>query len=225
MHVPAIYRGDEANAAEIVRGRPLAVLLTNGDPVPHATHVPVVAPPGADPRTLAGATFWGHLNRTNPHWAALAAGTRARLVFTGPHSYVTPAVYPAGPAAPTWNYVSVHLTGTLTPLPSGRETLAVVTRTAEVFEQKFGAGWPSSPSHGYFEQLLPGVGAFRFAVYSFDAMFKLSQEKPPAVRHDIAHWLAGTPTGNARDLADLMLAMVGPDAGDVVAMAGPNGAS
>ncbi|WP_372343069.1 FMN-binding negative transcriptional regulator [Streptomyces sp. KL116D] len=60
---------------------------------------------------LPGTTLLGHLNRANPHWAALETGSVLLLTFTGPHSYVSPTVYEKSPAAPTWNFTSVHVRG------------------------------------------------------------------------------------------------------------------
>ncbi|HEY7592169.1 MAG TPA: FMN-binding negative transcriptional regulator [Actinophytocola sp.] len=206
MHVPTIYQADEAWAYELVQRHPLALLISNGHSLPYATHVPVVLPPG--PVTgLTGETLWGHMNRANAHWAELARGGAAKLVFTGPHSYITPMSYHTTPAAPTWNFVAVHLTGTVSPLPEGDDTFTVVARTADVFEQTFGDNWDPEPSHGYFRSIVRGVGAFHFEVETVDAMFKLSQEKTRDARRRVARRLAVAASGCARDLSALMHAM------------------
>lgn len=206
MYVPSIYRSpDDEWPREVVRRHPLALLVSNGPVVPVATHVPIVAMPEA-PTTgpLAGTVLYGHMNRTNPHWAALTPGTPGRLVFTGPQSYITPAVYRTTPAAPTWNFVAVHLLGTVEGLSGIDATLEVVTRTAEVFERCFGEGWDHTPSLGYFRDIGPGVGAFRFRIELVESMFKLSQEKDDHIRERVIDWLTTSSAGCARDLASLM---------------------
>ena len=54
----------------------------------------------------------GHLARANPQGTDLdAAGDangEALAIFAGPHAYVSPSWYEAGPAVPTWNYAAVH---------------------------------------------------------------------------------------------------------------------
>jgi transcriptional regulator len=206
VYVPSGYRPVGDDWPRWVIGHfPLALLLTNGDQVPHATHLPIVPDPGAPADgPLVGTTLLGHLNRANPHWPALAGGGAARLVFTGPHSYITPTIYRVEPAAPTWNYVSVHLAGELEPITEIAETLAVVRRTVTVFEGKMGDGWSYRSSLCYFDELAPGVGAFRFHVNSVDAMFKLSQEKDPATRERVIARLRTANSGTARDLAGVM---------------------
>ncbi|MEU0214017.1 FMN-binding negative transcriptional regulator [Streptomyces sp. NPDC006265] len=188
MYVPPIYRSPEPSRLRcVVRDHPLAVMVTNGPGVPYATHLPIVSPPGsADAGELVGTTLLGHMNRANPHWSALGDGVCSRLLFSGPNGYITPSLYRTTPAAPTWDFVAVHLEGTLRLLEGRDETLRVVRRTVEVFEQDFGDGWDMEPSLDYFRQIGVGVGAFEFRVTAAEGMFKLSQEKDVAVRARIA---------------------------------------
>jgi transcriptional regulator len=172
---------------ELIRGNPLALLVGSGNPVdgPFATHLPVIPDPAAAgpwAADLSGAVLLGHMNRANPHWGALKEGDTALLTFTGPHGYVSPTVYGVTPAAPTWNFTSVHARGTIERLDSEEETLEVVKSTVQAFEGRFGAGWDMAESIGYFRQILPAVGAFRFTVTGAEGMFKLSQEQAPEIR-------------------------------------------
>jgi amino acid adenylation domain-containing protein len=191
VFVPPIYRVTEPGQLhDLIRHHPMAMLGRNGPTTPHTTLLPIIHPPdagdGQESEAFAGFSVLGHLNRANPHWRALAGPTRARLVFTGPSSYVTPALYDTAVAAPTWNFLTAELTGDLVPLPEGEETLEVVRRTAELFEQRFGKGWQAGGSVDYFRSIVGGVGAFRFDVTCGQAMFKMSQEKDPAVRDRVA---------------------------------------
>ena len=209
MYVPPIYRMPEQDHARVIVERyPLATLLSNGDPAPLATHLPVIrdpaAPGGPDGPLAPGSILLGHMNRANPHWAALADGTAATLIFAGPHSYITPTLYQTHPAAPTWDFVSVHVHGRITLLGSGEETLRVVRATVDAFEPHFGEGWDRESSAGYFAALEAAVGAWRFEITRLDSMFKLSQEKDVEIRRRIITHLRGGDSGVGRDLASLM---------------------
>lgn len=214
MFVPSQYRQPDASwMPDLIRGNPLA-LLTSGGPAgdsPYATHLPVIPDPRMPdgwatqaPADLSGITLLGHLNRANPHWKALAGPTAALLLFTGPHGYVSPTVYAVTPAAPTWNFTAVHVHGTLTPLPAGEETLAVVKATVRAFEKDFGADWDMDSSLGYFRKILPGVGAFRFTVKRAEGMFKLSQEQKPEIRERVRCAFAEMSAGRHRETAEVM---------------------
>lgn len=212
MFVPRQYNvDDDAWPVEIMRTNPLALLVTGADPVPWATHLPVIVPSGPEipaaaraGGSLAGCTLLGHMNRANPHWQALTPGARSLLIFGGPHGYVSPTVYATTPAAPTWNFTAVHVHGTVHPISDFEETLAVVRATVAMFEGAFGADWDATGSVDYFRQILPGVGAFAYRIDRVDAMFKLSQEQEPEIRRRVARSFAESPTGTHRELADLM---------------------
>nr|WP_226962568.1 FMN-binding negative transcriptional regulator [Streptomyces sp. C8S0] len=189
----------------IIRHHPMAMLVSNGPTTPFTTLLPIVHLPDA-----ARGLHRLAPRPPQPSQPALAGPGRrhpASLVFSGPSGYVTPALYDTPVAAPTWNSVTAELTGDLVPLPEGEETLEVVRRTAELFEQRFGQGWDARGSVDYFRSIVSGVGAFRFDVTSAQAMFKLSQEKSPAVRDRVAKSMLDDGDGTRRALGAHMCRM------------------
>ncbi|OIK28203.1 FMN-binding negative transcriptional regulator [Streptomyces malaysiense] len=210
MFVPPQYREPDGSwMVDLMRRNPLALCVTNGDAAdgPYATHLPVIRDPGMTgewAEDLSGGTLLGHMNLQNPHWAALRDGQSVLLVFTGPHAYVSPTVYEKSPAAPTWDFTAVHVHGTVEKLTSAQDTLDVVKSTVRAFESDLGTGWDMTESEAYFDQLLPGVGAFRVEVTGAEGMFKLSQEQQPHVRDRVHDAFAERPCGRHRETAELM---------------------
>ncbi|MFC9756325.1 FMN-binding negative transcriptional regulator [Streptomyces sp. NPDC056921] len=210
MFVPPSYREPDGSwMVDLMRKNPLALCVTNGaaQDGPFATHLPVIRDPRMDGNwtdDLSGGLLLGHMNLQNPHWAALRAGEPVLLVFTGPNAYVSPTVYKKSPAAPTWDFTSVHVHGTVEKIESPEDTLEVVKSTVRAFEDDLGTGWDMKESEGYFRQLLPGVGAFRIAVTAAEGMFKLSQEQEPHVRDLVRESFAERPCGRHRETAQLM---------------------
>ncbi|MFF4911048.1 FMN-binding negative transcriptional regulator [Streptomyces sp. NPDC001260] len=210
MFVPSFYREPESSwMVDLIRGNPLALAVANGsaESGPFATHLPVIFDPEtAADRTgeLTGATLLGHMNRANPHWAALETGSVLLLTFTGPHSYVSPTVYQVTPAAPTWNFTAVHVRGVVEKIESMEETLEVVEATVRAFEGAFGDGWDMTESLEYFRKIAPGVGAFRFTVTGAEGMFKLSQEQPGEVRERVRESFGHSACAYKRETAELM---------------------
>jgi transcriptional regulator len=208
MLIPKMYLARRASdVIETVRRNPLALLASNGAATPFATHAPVVIDrlqPGEDEaQTLVGASLLGHMNRQNEHWKAMRDGADVLVVFQGPHGYISPVAYEQRPAAPTWNFITVHLRGRLEPLPAGEATFEVVCATVRALEKVAGTAWDMTGSLDYFRRIQPGVGAFRIHVESAEAMFKLSQEHKPEVRRSIREHLAGG-CGLSRELAEAM---------------------
>ncbi|MEU5958572.1 FMN-binding negative transcriptional regulator [Streptomyces sp. NPDC047525] len=208
MFVPSFYRPpDNTWMTEIVVNNPLALLSSNGPlgEVPFATHLAAIPEAFAtESADLSGSVLLCHLNRMNPHWAALEDGNAALLTFNGPHGYVTPTVYAYTPAAPTWNFTSIHMRGTIEKIDSGEETLDVLMATVRAYEARFGSDWDMTESIGYFRQILPGVGAFRLHVTGAEGMFKLSQEQSSEVRDRVQCSFSSRPSTQHRALADLM---------------------
>ncbi|MFJ8166166.1 FMN-binding negative transcriptional regulator [Streptomyces sp. NPDC096136] len=210
VFVPSFYREPDSSwMVDLVRGNPMALAVANGSPEdgPFATHLPVIFDPvtsGEWTGELPGATLLGHMNRANPHWAALETGGVLLLTFTGPHSYVSPTVYAKSPAAPTWNFTSVHVRGVVEKIDSIEETLEVVKSTVRAFEGAFGDGWDMNGSLDYFRKIVPDVGAFRLTVTGAEGMFKLSQEQPDEVRERVRESFGQSACTYRRETAGLM---------------------
>ncbi|WP_406463230.1 FMN-binding negative transcriptional regulator [Streptomyces sp. NBC_01622] len=210
MFVPNHYREPDVSwMVDLMRGNPLALMASNGTPGegPIATHLPVITDPrweGLPAADLSGMPLLGHMNRANPHWAALDTGSMVLLTFTGPHAYVSPTVYGITPAAPTWNFTSVHVHGEVEKVESTEETLGVVQATVRAFEKEFGDSWDMSESIDYFRKIVPGVGAFRVRVTKAEGMFKLSQEQRPEVRERVVQSFAERGCTRHAQTADLM---------------------
>ncbi|MFF4729946.1 FMN-binding negative transcriptional regulator [Streptomyces mirabilis] len=208
MFVPSAYRPPDATwMIEVINDNPLALLTSNGpsEGVPFATHLASIPESIlAESADLSGSVLLGHLNRANPHWTALKDGGAVLLTFTGPHGYVTPTTYEYTPAAPTWNFTSVHVRGTIRKIDSLEETLDVVTATVRAFEGRFGSHWDMTESMEYFRRIAPGVGAFRVEVTGAEGMFKLSQEQSDLVRTRVERSFRAHSDTRCQAVADLM---------------------
>jgi transcriptional regulator len=206
MYVPPMYRpNDPAVAVDLIRDNPLATLVSPGPERPFATHLPAIfADPLPGHGDLIGARMLGHMNRQNPHWAALAPQASVVLIFQGPHGYVSPAIYGLPEAAPTWDFTAVHVHGLLRPIDGPEQTLRVIEATVRALEGRLGRGWDMKPSLAYFGRLLPGVGAFQVEVTDVDSMFKLSQEQPSEVRGRVSSAFAASGARPHRRLSTLI---------------------
>ncbi|GIJ44243.1 hypothetical protein Val02_11290 [Virgisporangium aliadipatigenens] len=207
-----MYRPDDPHwSFRIVQDNPLAILSTNGTDAPVLTHLPMVPDPIDFPRPddpqnrlARDRRLIGHLNRANPHCAALTDGIEAVAVFHGPHGYVSPTLYDSEIAAPTWNFTAVHVRGRIEMLHGTGTTLDVVRTTVTALESRFGDGWDECGSLDYFRRILAGVQAFRLHVVAVDSMAKLSQEKTAEVRLKVAAALERSERGSRRELAAMM---------------------
>jgi transcriptional regulator len=207
---------DPSWVTEHLRRYPLAILVTSQpDGYPIATHVPTILGSadgdGSPDGSLRGLSILGHMNRQNPHWDGIQSGGPVLLIYHGANGYVSPTVYQTSPAAPTWDFTSVHVRGRLAVLPE-EETLGVIKRTVRTFEASHGTGWEMTGSLGYFDRLLPGVGAFRVTAEKADAMFKLSQEQRADTRELVAKSFEADGWSDRKELARLIRKAIKPPA-------------
>jgi len=149
--------------------------------------------------------------RANPQWqdfAALAeAGQEALVMFQGPHSYISPTWYGNGPPnVPTWNYVAVHLRGTLRALPP--ESLRdLLDRQAAAYESRLAPkpAWTTAKMDPEaLVRLMRMILPFRLDIETVDGTWKLSQNKPDAARLGAASEIASGFGNELEALAALM---------------------
>ena len=109
MYVPGFSAVDEDGARDIVSTARSGWLVTGtGDGPPTATLMPIM---------WRGDRLVAHMAKANPHWRAISDGMPALVIVTGPEAYISPSWYASkaehGRVVPTWNYLAVHLTGTV----------------------------------------------------------------------------------------------------------------
>ncbi len=208
MYVPPLFAmGEEAEVMAFCSAHPFALLVTHGRQGLFATHLPVILKREA----TAGAAFFGHIARANPHWQNTDSGAEALLVFSGPQAYVTPSWYATkketAKVVPTWNYASVHVRGHVFWPHDGdflRENLADLTDRHEAGREHPWA-MADAPDDFLAMQMRAIVG-MRFAVSSFDAKMKMSQNRPAADVDGVIAGLAASEEAGDAAVADLVAA-------------------
>jgi transcriptional regulator len=202
MHPNPAFRQTlaERNIA-FARERAFGILTVNGPGGPLAAHIPFLISADATTADL-------HLARSNPI-ARAGLPAPALIAISGPDSYISPDWYGAPDQVPTWNYVAVHLRGTLSPLPE--ETLRA---HADALSARFEADllpktpWRSTKmTDGVMERMMRMILPFRLTITRIDGTWKLNQNKTAEMRHAAADALAATGGDPAAlTLADLMRA-------------------
>lgn len=202
MHPNPAFRQDprDKNLA-FARARGFGVLSVNGTEGPLAAHIPFHLNADASYADL-------HLARSNPI-ARAGLPAPALLAVSGPDAYISPDWY--GPhdqvpdQVPTWNYVAVHLRGTLEPLPEDTLRPHVDALSAEHESRITGKRpWTSAKmTEGAMPRMMRMILPFRFHVTSVEGTWKLNQNKPAEVRARAAEALSKG-NASAQEIAALM---------------------
>ena len=143
-----------------------------------ATHLPLVVKDEGEHGLIEG-----HFAKANPHWQSLA-GRETLVVFHGPHSYVSPALYTQELSVPTWNYIAVHAYGTLSLVEDDPGKLALLTDLIAANEPGYLDRWHALPE-GFRRTMLAGIMGFRIPIARIEGKFKLSQNRNPEERKNV----------------------------------------
>ena len=197
MYSPTFNRiSDRAILKEAMRAYSFAILF-GPQTAPEAaaplaaTHLPLVVRDEGPHGLLEG-----HFARANRHWQALA-GRETLVVFSGPHSYVSPTLYVDPLSVPTWNYIAIHAYGILELVEDelGKDTL--LAGLIHAHEPAFAEKWHAMPKE-FRRSMLAGIVGFRIPIQRIEGKFKLSQNRDAAERRNVqAAHAAGSPDQQA----------------------------
>ncbi|GAA3904055.1 FMN-binding negative transcriptional regulator [Microbacterium invictum] len=171
---PSFAMTDVAELRRVIDAHPWMTLVSNTPDGLVASHYAVLLDEDRDDLTIVG-----HVGR--PDDAILGLGEHELLVVVqGPHGYVSPGWYGDVQAVPTWNFVSVHLSG-VPELLSTEENLKVLDRLVARFESALPQPrlmWEPPNDEKFVRGLERGTVGFRLTPTKVVAKRKLSQNKP-----------------------------------------------
>ena len=177
MHPNPAFRKTETQInLSFARVRSFGTLAVNHDDGPLLSHIPFVLSPGGDVIEL-------HLVRSNPIARLAEAPLTAVIAVQGPHSYISPDWYGVPDQVPTWNYVAVHLRGTLERLEDAALP-GMLDRLSAQFESRL----PKPPwtadkmTPAVLNRMLRSIVPCRLSIADVQGTWKAGQNKDEAAR-------------------------------------------
>jgi len=165
---------DPVELRRIIELNPWATLVSHADDGLVASPYVVLLDDERDDLTVVG-----HVGR--PDDLIHGLGTRELLIaFQGPHGYISPSWYGDVQGVPTWNHVSVHLSG-VPEILSDAENLRILERMVDVFENRMPdprGMWRVPNDEAFVRRLAAGTVGFRLTPTRVVAKRKLSQNRP-----------------------------------------------
>jgi transcriptional regulator len=195
MYLPDFFdEKDPAIIFDFIKNNSFATLISVHHGQPFVSHIPLLVEMRDDQLLLRG-----HVARANEHWEIIQKSPDIRVLFQGPHCYVSPTSYQQA-GAPTWNYVAVHAHGSASVVKDTSDVKDIIEQLAQQHEQGRDKPW----NLDYPEQMVQAIVGFSIDVYRLEAKFKLSQNRPPADREAVIRELSKLDDAQARAIADLM---------------------
>lgn len=169
MYPPKYHQStDQQKMITVIKQYPFAMLVSVLDLQPLITHIPIIYNENTG-RLVA------HIDKYNPQVATLIDGAEVTVVFRGPDTYISPSVY-STKQLPTWNYIIVHVKGTITLIndpEKAKETMIAMTEFMEGIEQKF----VLEKDNRGMQNAINYIQAFEIDITHWEGKFKLSQDK------------------------------------------------
>lgn len=171
MYPPKKHQdSDKKHLIEVIKTYPLATVISVKDNTPLITHLPLIY-------RVSDGKLVGHIDIYNPQTELLKDLNEVTLIFSGPQCYISPSIYTTT-QLPTWNYIKVHLTGTVQRIENKAELKQSLIDMTSFLE---------APDHKYvleadnprLDKNLDYIKLFEITIKTWEGKFKLSQDKKP----------------------------------------------
>ncbi|QLE85355.1 FMN-binding negative transcriptional regulator [Shewanella sp. Scap07] len=163
MHIPDKWKiNSDIEIQNFIKEYGFAAVISNDL---EASHLPLLIKENEG----ENGTLYGHFARTNQHLKA-ANGAKVLVIFSGPHSYISPTWYHASPAVPTWNYSAVHVTGIIH-LTDQETTLTTLDETVKKYEPNL------TIPEDFKSKISKGIVGFKINIESLQGKQKLGQHR------------------------------------------------
>jgi transcriptional regulator len=228
MYIPSAFRVDDTSQLfDFIHANGFAVLVTAlvTDQPPIATHLPLMLSERDGKPVLVG-----HFAKANPQWQ-LSDQRPVLAIFHGPHSFISAAWYGRQNAVPTWNYVAVHVTGTLRVISDRDRLFQIVKELTKKYEapsdevssdaepSDAGSSAESSAERtatkawslysldaNFLESMLSGIVGFEIEIDRIEGSWKLNQHHDEERRQRVVNALRLRGSESEVSIADLMQA-------------------
>lgn len=173
-NLPRHKESNEKVIKEFMEKYPFAFLSgCDADGCPVVTQLPVFIDEKNGTNVLQG-----HMMKNTDHHLAFMHNQNVLVVFTGHHTYVSGTWYSNPHTPSTWNYMSVHVKGSIRFLDDNKlvEVLRMTTLHFENYNNKSTTIFDNLPAD-HTKSLMKAIVAFEIDVEEIDTVFKLSQDR------------------------------------------------
>ena len=196
---PTFRKAETAKNIAFARERGFGTLAVNAADGPLVAHVPFALAEDGQSADL-------HLVRSNPILRLCDTPQPVVVAVTGPDAYISPDWYDVADQVPTWNYVAVHLRGTLECLPQNAMHDMLDHQSAHFEDKLAKPPWTTAKmTPDVLQRMMRQIVPCRMTVTAIDGTWKLNQNKPDDVRLRAADKVETSTVGSeTQTLAHLM---------------------
>ncbi len=200
MHIPILFEITDPQVIDrFIKENGLGTLISKGTDFPVATHIPIELEVNENGEKV----LWGHISKTNPQWQEFERSPNVLVIFLSPvHHYISSSWYDH-PNVPTWNYLSVHISGKIR-LIEGEKLWESVRRLTNKYEHKSTNPVSLDTLPDSVQKQMNGIVGFEIRIDKTEAAFKLSQNRNENDFRNIIKQLRLSNDLSANLMADVM---------------------
>jgi transcriptional regulator len=204
MYLPSSFRAEDLGEIHaLMRQYSFAILITQHDGAPFATHLPFLLDAERGPH----GTLLAHMARANPQWRDFDSGREALVIFQGPHAYISPSWYEVHPSVPTWNYAVVHAYGIPRIIEDHAQLHQMLAALVDTHESAFAQPWRMNLPADYLDRQTRALVGFELEITRLEGKLKLSQNRADGDRRRVAEALSESDHSLDLDVGAMMEAL------------------
>lgn len=201
MYIPHHFQS--TNIEEIkdfIKANSFGILVSHNGGLPWATHIPLLLETGV---STSETILSGHISKSNKQYEHFIDNDKVLVIFSGPHAYISSSWYDHE-NVPTWNYVAVHLYGTIK-IIEGENLREKLSNMVDNYEgERKDAISLKKMTPAYVDAHINGIIGFEIVVDDIQAAYKLSQNRDEKNYKEIIKQLDDESNSGSKDLADEM---------------------
>lgn len=183
MYIPADYKNENLDEVrEFIKQNSFGILVNQVNSRPWASHIPLELDVDAHGKEV----LVGHISKANFQLEDFRKEQEVLCIFNGPHSYISSSWYKEE-EVPTWNYIAVHVYGTLELLDE-EAVLASLHKLVDKYERDSVDPISITNLSPSTMRQIKGIIGFQIIIKDIQAAYKLSQgrkEDHPNIIHEL----------------------------------------
>lgn len=190
---PSFTESDSDKLCQFIADYPFATVIINNQNELEIAHLPLSLNATKD-------KLFGHIAKPNPLAKLLQANQKIKVIFHGPHGYISPTFYPEPiDQVATWNYAVVHVDGVIEQLDPD-----LLSAKLDELQLQQDAKYKIDWNNPHISRKLGGIIGFEIMIKSIIGKFKLSQNRSQDEQESIIQHLKQSDDANSLELASYM---------------------
>src|SRR5688572_1762258 len=200
MYIPHQYEiTDSLLIEQFIKENGFATIISSGSEFPIATHIPLELEKNENGEKV----LWGHISKANPQWKLFEKHENVLVIFLSSiHHYISSSWY-NHPNVPTWNYMSVHVSGKIK-LIEGEKLWESVRRLTNKYEKNSAHPVSLDKLPKEVQKQMNALVGFEISIKKMEAAFKLSQNRNKEDFENIIKQLNLSADLNGKLMAEVM---------------------